>query len=375
MQRREFLKKTMASAAAVSAILGPSHAFGACPAEQAGQAFAQQLRKPRRERPLVAIVADNRGTELTDCLIPHAVLTRADIADLRIVSPRPGAITLMPALSIKTQQTLIDFETQHPQGADFVIVPAMHHDDRSGPVVEWIRRQAALGASIIGICEGAKVLGRAGLLDNRRATTHWYALASLRSTHPSMRWVADMRYVADDGVATTTGVSASLPVSLALVESLAGACAAASLASDLGVRDYGPLHDSRNYRLTAWNAWRVLSNSALFWRHEAIGVPVAEGVDGIALAFTADAWARTYRSKVIALGEAPMARTGDGVEVFIDSRKAQAPHAALVPLDPSLASAAHLPHALGQIADRYGSDTAQLVALQLEYAWEGGRSW
>src|SRR3546814_787892 len=135
----------------------------------------------------------NRGSETTDLMIPYAVLTRSGIADVIVVAPDRSPIAMMPALSIRPQSTLGAFDSAHPEGADYVIVPAFHHDDREGPILDWLRKQAVSRATIIGICEGVKVVGRAGLLDGRRATTHWYAIGALQRAYPTMQWVRDRR--------------------------------------------------------------------------------------------------------------------------------------------------------------------------------------
>ena len=326
-------------------------------------------RPPKRVRPLVAIVADNRGTETTDLMIPQAVLTRSGLVDVVVVAPESGDIALMPALTIATQQTLDAFDRAHPDGADYVIVPAFHHDESSGPVIDWLKRQAGSHAVVVGICEGAKVLGRAGLLDGRKATTHWYAADSLRSAYPTMRWTPHRRYVIDGGIVTTTGVTASLPVSLALVEAIGGSRPARELAGRMGIADYGDAHRSDRYRLNASRIWRVVSNGAALWRHETVGIPVDDGADGIALALTADPWSRTYRSQAIAVGTGSSVITRDGLRLRLADR-----HKPdwLIRLDAGMPSAKHLDRTLSAISSRYGDSTADLVALQLEYPWPDG---
>nr|QQZ51993.1 DJ-1/PfpI family protein [Phenylobacterium glaciei] len=86
-------------------------------------------------------------------------------------------------------------------------------------------RPGRQGATIVSICEGARVLANAGLLHDRRATTHWSALKGLTKAYPDTTWVRDRRYVQDGAVISTTGVSASIPASLALVEAIAGRAA------------------------------------------------------------------------------------------------------------------------------------------------------
>lgn len=327
------------------------------------------LRPPKRARPVVAIVADNRGSETTDLMIPYGVLKRSGLADVSVVAPDPSPIALMPALSIRPQATLEAFDRDHPGGADYVIVPAFHHDDPDGPIQAWLRRQAALRATVIGICEGVKIVGRAGLLDGRSATTHWYAVGSLQRTHPTMRWVRDRRYVVDRGVATTTGVSASLPMSLALVEAIGGRAIAAKLATQLGVASYDAAHRSDDFHLNAHWAWQMAANTIAVWSHEVIGISVADGVDDIALALTADAWSRTYRSKAVAIGANDTVTTRDGLTLFTSQKPGRPAPDFLLSLPERIVAAQALDQALGGIATRYGEGTAGFVALQLEYTW------
>ncbi|VVE90738.1 DJ-1/PfpI family protein [Pandoraea bronchicola] len=332
--------------------------------------LAQALRPPKRSRPLVAIVADNRGTETTDLLIPHAILVQSGVVDVVVVAPQDADIVLMPALTIASQMTLSEFDRRYPGGADYVIVPAMHHDERGGPIIEWIVRQAASRAIVAGICEGAKVLGRAGLLNGKNATTHWYAIDDLRKTYPAMQWIPNRRYVVDGSVVTTTGVTASIPVSLLLVEAIGGRQSAQALANQLGVSDYSPSHDSGKYHLNAARLWRVAKNTLALWRHETIGIQVDDGVSSLALALTADPWGRTFRSSVIALAQRTSVTTSHGLVLRTVAPEDARHSDFLIQIDTGTPPVKRLDAALTAISQRYGPETADLVALQLEYPWQ-----
>jgi putative intracellular protease/amidase len=115
------------------------------------------LKPPKRTRPVIAVIGANAGTETTDYLIPFGVLKRADIGEVVALSTQSGAITMMPALKIMPDSTIAEFDARLPEGADYVIVPAMHHDNDPA-VLKWIKAQAAGGAIIIGICSGARIL-------------------------------------------------------------------------------------------------------------------------------------------------------------------------------------------------------------------------
>lgn len=83
----------------------------------------------RTTRALVVVLADNAGTEATDFVVPYAVLKEFGVADVVTVSTGPGAVTLIPALRIRTDMTAAQFDAATPAGADILIVPAMKRND------------------------------------------------------------------------------------------------------------------------------------------------------------------------------------------------------------------------------------------------------
>lgn len=89
-------------------------------------------------------------------------------------------------------------------------------------VGDWISRVAAGAQITASVCTGAFLLAKAGLLDGRRATTHWEDLAELRSDFPALRVIDDQRWVDEGRVVTAGGISAGIDMSLHLVERLAG---------------------------------------------------------------------------------------------------------------------------------------------------------
>src|SRR5439155_10553082 len=158
----------------VSLPTAPSVAAPPAIAQDERDATIAALKQPKRQRPLIAIIGINDATETTDYLMPYGILKRADVADVVTLATRPGPMTLFPPLKVEPQATVAEFDARHPDGADYVIVPAMSRDD-DPEALQWIRSQSAKGAIIIGVCVGAKVVGDAGLLHGKRATTHWYS--------------------------------------------------------------------------------------------------------------------------------------------------------------------------------------------------------
>lgn len=323
--------------------------------------------KAGRVRPLVAVVADEAGAETTDFLIPYGVLKESGVADVVALSTAPGPLQLMATIRIKPDQTVAAFDAAQPVGADIVIVPAQHRP-RSKALMAWIRQQADKGAVVMSICEGASVLAETGLLDGKRATTHFASLKAFDKAFPRTVWVRDRRWVQDGMVISTTGVSASIPASLALVEAIAGRQAADETATRLGAGDWSPRHRAAEFSIEKSDYAVGAANLAMAWKQETVEAPLVEKVDEIALALQTDAWRRGMRSKVVVAGAGPV-RSRHGLIIYPD-----APHRAeaFVLRPPVEGSARVLDWTLAEMTRRYGPDTARLAWLGMEYGREDG---
>jgi len=358
------------------ASLPPTSASAAAPpiSQAETDATLAALKPPKRRRPLIAIIGLNDATEVTDYLMPYGILRRADVADVVALATMPGPVTLYPALTVDADATVAEFDAEHPDGADYVIVPAMSRDDDVA-VLRWIKSQSAKGAIIIGVCAGAKVVAAAGLLDGKRATTHWYYLKELRDKHPTMHYVADRRFVVDQNVATTTGITASMPISLTLIETIAGRDKALAVARDLGLTQWGARHASAEFKFTRPFVLTVIGNKLAFWNREQLGIELSPDVDEVSLALVADAWSRTYRSRAVTFAGAGGAlETLHGIRILPDQVAASWPAERLLPAIGGRQPAKALDDALRGIAGRYGTSTANEVAMQLEYPREERRN-
>jgi len=325
--------------------------------------------KHGHEQPIVAIAGENGGTELTDFAIPYGVLKRAGIKTVALAA-HEGPLRFRPALKATLDATMAEFDTQHPEGADYVIVPAMVN--RKDPtVLAWIVDQARKGATVVSICDGALVVGHAGLLKDKWATAHWASERLRLQEFPTTHWTRNMRYVADGKIVSSAGISAAMPTSLALVEAIAGKERAAALAREIDVVDWTPRHDSEAFRPHFGNlgafAVKMLVNPYLR-STQIVGVPLHDGMDEINLAIVADAYSRTGRSQAVSLASTidPVASryglrflpdvVGDtnAVDIVLPPLADTAPGKVF---DTTLAS----------LRARYGRRTAYGVALDFEY--------
>ncbi|MGA4838538.1 GlxA family transcriptional regulator [Streptomyces sp. G45] len=88
----------------------------------------------------------------------------------------------------------------------------------SPALVDWLRAHGPRAKRLVSVCTGAILLARAGLLDGRRATTHWAYCDTLARDHPAVEVDPDPIYVRDGNLATSAGVTAGIDLALALVE-------------------------------------------------------------------------------------------------------------------------------------------------------------
>ncbi|MGW6915834.1 helix-turn-helix domain-containing protein [Kitasatospora sp. NPDC054939] len=126
--------------------------------------------------------------------------------------------------------------------ADTVIVPACADIDEPLPpeLVEAVRRAHRAGARVASLCTGAFVLGAAGLLDGRRATTHWAHAAELSARHPLAEVDPDVLYTDNGSVLTAAGKAAAVDLCLHLVHLDHGAGIANSVARRLVMPPHRP---------------------------------------------------------------------------------------------------------------------------------------
>ena len=120
--------------------------------------------------------------------------------------------------------------------ADIVIVPPLHPMTAMPEVVlRELRAAHRRGARMVALCTGAFVLAAAGLLDGRRATTHWEECEQLAAQFPRVRVDPDVLYVDDGDVLTSAGSAACIDLCLHIVRGDHGAEVAARLARELVV--------------------------------------------------------------------------------------------------------------------------------------------
>lgn len=128
-----------------------------------------------------------------------------------------------------------------------VVVPGCLPDERTAAarsqVADALRHLQPV--QTLAVCTGAFVLAEAGLLDGRRATTHWDHARTLASTYPAVEVVGDALYLDDGPVWTSAGVTAGIDLAIALIRAELGADLALTVARQLVVYAHRPGHQSQ----------------------------------------------------------------------------------------------------------------------------------
>lgn len=134
-------------------------------------------------------------------------------------------ITCRGGLLVQPHHTLDD----HPP-LDILVVPGgqgTRRERTNARVLDWIAAQAQQVPLTTSVCTGAFLLAERGLLDGRRATTHWASVDWMRDQYPEVTMLADARIVDEDAIITSAGVSAGIDMALHVVARLHGPEAAA----------------------------------------------------------------------------------------------------------------------------------------------------
>ncbi len=158
--------------------------------------------------------------------------------DVVTAAPTPGAMRTSSGLTIAADSTLAEVagrdEIDGPIDTLVVaggagVAEVLHQ----GATIELIRRIAARSRRVTSVCSGAFLLAEAGLLDGRRATTHWARCRELAERYPAVTVEPDPIFTRDGNVYTSAGVTAGMDLALALVEEDLGREAALTVARHL----------------------------------------------------------------------------------------------------------------------------------------------
>ncbi len=185
--------------------------------------------------------------------------------DFRVVTPDPGVVPANMGFSLN-----VDADLAFADEADLVVVAPIpreswaHVDER---VIGVIQRAVARGAWVLTVCSGSFVVAAAGVLDGRRATTHWRYAETMAAMYPEIEVDPDVLYVHDGHIITSAGTAAGIDACLYLLRLELGAELTNTIARRMVVppqRDGGqaqfiarPLPESTSLSLAPVTDWML----------------------------------------------------------------------------------------------------------------------
>ena len=134
------------------------------------------------------------------------------------LAERSGLVRATGGLKVQPDYTL----AEHPPLA-LLLVPGgwgTRREIDNRRLIDWIRDQGASTELTTSVCTGAFLLGKAGLLEGRRVTTHWASVERMRTSFPDVTVLEAVRFVEEGKIVTSAGVSAGIDMALHLVARL-----------------------------------------------------------------------------------------------------------------------------------------------------------
>jgi transcriptional regulator GlxA family with amidase domain len=202
-----------------------------------------------RKRVGILVFAD---VEVLDFCGPFEVfsVTRLDESRRR-EEPSPFEVVLVaetsePVVATGGLRVIPDYDLASCPRLELLVVPGgwgtrkLVQNDR---VIAWVRDRAGEVELAASVCTGSFVYGQAGLLDGRRATTHWQSLDRMEQTFPAIQVVRDEHVVEDESILTSAGISAGIDLALRIVARFHGEAIARATARYMEYRY--PLENSR----------------------------------------------------------------------------------------------------------------------------------
>ena len=154
--------------------------------------------------------------------------------ELVILAPKRGPLRTSSGMSIMAEVAIDDFGATRLRKGDTVIAaggsPGVARALDAGQIVKFLKQADRRGARLASVCSGTLLLAAAGVLDGRRATTHWNAVERLRHLRPQVKVDDELIYVRDGNVWTSAGVTAGIDLALAMIEADLGRATALAVA-------------------------------------------------------------------------------------------------------------------------------------------------
>ncbi|MGW7255465.1 GlxA family transcriptional regulator [Streptomyces sp. NPDC054834] len=169
------------------------------------------------QRSVLVLLFD--GVQSLDVTGPVEVFAGAEMRTPGSYRIRTASLDGAPVRTSSGLTLVPDQALPEAAGTHTLLVPGGQGTREPDPrLTGWLRENGPRATRLVSVCTGAVLLARAGLLDGRRATTHWAYCDKLARDHPAVQVDPDPVYVRDGRVSTSAGVTSGIDLALALVE-------------------------------------------------------------------------------------------------------------------------------------------------------------
>jgi putative intracellular protease/amidase len=243
-------------------------------------------------KPTVAVVLGNVVTEVADMLAPYAAFRTAGAFNVVTVAERKVPVALSGGLDVVPHFSFAELDATLVGKLDLIIIPNIPNVRGNDAVRDWVRRHAHQGSLVMSICAGAEMLAATGLIDGRRATTHWGEIERIERGYPAVHWVRGQRYVDEGQFVSTAGILSGIDGSLHMIDRLRGRALALQVA---GALHYDPARFLDDPTMLQFQPGPrdaiILLNAAYGWDRAKLGVALYDGMEELPLAATYDTYA------------------------------------------------------------------------------------
>jgi transcriptional regulator GlxA family with amidase domain len=154
--------------------------------------------------------------------------------EVLLVAEQPGPVVTTGGMQVVPHHTLASCPP-----LDILVVPGgwgTRAEIENAGLLAWIKERARQVETLTSVCTGSMLLGQAGLLDGRRATTHWRSLQWMRDSFPAVTVEEKLHVVEDGNVLTSAGISAGIDMALRVVARYHGEAVARNTARNMEYR-------------------------------------------------------------------------------------------------------------------------------------------
>ena len=320
------------------------------------------------QKPTVAIVLGDSVTEVADTLAPYVAFKTAAAFNVVTVAEERLPVALSGGLDVVPDFSFDGLDARLGRDPDLIVIPNIVDVRGNESLRKWVREHGRKQSLVMSVCAGAETLAATGLVDGRRATTHWGEIARIERAYPAVQWVRGQRYVDDGQIVSTAGILSGIDGSLHMIDRLRGRALALQVARAIRYDGARFLDDPAMPQFqTGPRDAIVLLNAAFGWDRETLGVKLYEGMDELSLAAAYDTYALSSSLFSVAASGAVIT-TRRGLHV-LPRRTSEEWSASGGMMLPDGADDARFPFdaALEDVARRQNLPTAEFAAKRLEY--------